>query len=201
MALSLSPAARHQLSNALTAFSLGTLCFIRRWYDLENLQPRGLDYFRNAPGDLTLLASTIVGALLLAAVFWGAWYFVERSSPHWVYGPQLRTFAHVSFVLVLMYPIESVRRYWNAQGDHFDYGSNISLWVVEAILAAGVVLLLLGNRRILRPTRRVALLLLLLFPALMIDFLTNRLGAEQSEVYANRPRRPCWPHADRNLRA
>jgi hypothetical protein len=193
MALSLSPAARHQLSNALTAFSLGTLCFIRRWYDLENLQPRGLDYFRNGPGDLTLLASTVVGALLLAAVFWGAWRFVERSSPNSVYGRRLRTFAHVCFVLVLMYPIESVRRYWNTQTDHFDYGSNISLWVVEAILAAGVVLLLLGNRRILAPTRRVALLLLLLFPALMIDFLTNRLGAEQPEVYANRPSAPLLP--------
>ena len=46
MALSLSPAARRQLTNGLTAFSLGTLCFIRRWYDLEHLQPRGLDYFR-----------------------------------------------------------------------------------------------------------------------------------------------------------
>jgi hypothetical protein len=193
MALSLSPAARHQLSNALTAFSLATLCFIRRWYDLENLQPRGLDYFRNAPGDLTLLASTVVGALLLAAVFWGAWRCVETVSPKLTYGPQFRTFAHVCFVLVLMYPIESVRRYWNTQTDHFDYGSNISLWVVEAILAAGVVLLLIGNRRILAPARRVALLLLLLFPALMIDFLTNRLGAEQPEVYANRPSAPLLP--------
>src|SRR5580658_7462254 len=109
MALSLSPAARHQLSNALTAFSLATLCFIRRWYDLENLQPRGLDYFRNAPGDLTLLASTVVGALLLAAVFWGAWRCVETVSPKLTYGPQFRTFAHVCFVVVLMYPIESVR--------------------------------------------------------------------------------------------
>ena len=82
MALSLSPAARHQLNNALTAFSLGTLCFIRRWYDLENLQPRGLDYFRYAPPDMTLLASTILAALVLAAVFWAAWYGVERSSPN-----------------------------------------------------------------------------------------------------------------------
>jgi Type I phosphodiesterase / nucleotide pyrophosphatase len=190
MALSLSPAARHQISNGLTAFSLGTLCFIRRWYDLENLQPRGLDYFRNAPGDLTLLGATIVAAALLAAVFWGAWRVVERQPPASRLGSGLRTFAHVSFVLVLMYPIESVRRYWNTQTDHFDYGSNISLWVVEAILTAGILMLLLGNRRILAPARRVALLLLLLFPALMIDFLTNRLGAEQIEVYAPRPSAP-----------
>ncbi len=193
MALSLSPAARHQVSNGLTAFSLGTLCFIRRWYDLENLQPRGLDYFRNAPADLTLLASTIVGATLLAAVFWGAWYLVERQSPSSRMTAPLRTFAHVSFVLVLMYPIESVRRYWNTQTDHLDLGSNISLWAVEAILAGGIVLLLFGNQRILGPARRVALLLLLLFPALMIDFLTNYLGAEQLEVYSARPSAPLLP--------
>lgn len=188
MALSLSPAARRQITNGLTAFSLGTLCFIRRWYDLENLQPRGLDYFRAAPGDLTLLAATVVSALLLGAAFYGAWYWVERSSSR-----KLRAFAQLCFLLALMYPIESVRRYWNTLTDHFDYGSNISLWVVEAILAAGVVMLLSGNRRILKPARHVALLLLLLFPALMIDFVMNRLGAEQIEAYANRPSAPPLP--------
>lgn len=182
MALSLSQAARRQLTNALTAFSLGTLCFIRRWYDLEHLQPRGLDYFRSAPESLAFLESTILAAMLLAAVFWGAWRWAERSS-----FPQLRAFGRVAFLLVLMYPIESVRRYWNSQTDHFDLGSNLSLWVIEAILAAGVVALLLGSRRILQPARRVTLLLLLLFPALMIDFLMNRLGAEPAEAYAPRP--------------
>ncbi len=181
MALSLSPTARHHITNALAAFSLGMLCFIRRWYDLENLQPRGLDYFRSAPGDLTLLGATVVGALLLAGVFWGAWLWVERQD-----SPRLKTFAHVMFVLILMYPIESVRRYWNTQTEHFDIGSNVSLWVVELILASGIVLLLAGNRRILKPTRHVALLLLLLFPGLLIDFVMNRLGAEQREVYAAR---------------
>ena len=184
MALSISPAARRQLTNGLTAFSLGTLCFIRRWYDLEHLQPRGLDYFRSAPESLALLESTILGAVLLAAVFWGAWRCVERSS-----FPQLRLLGQVGFLLVLMYPIESVRRYWNSQTDHFDFGSNLSLWLIEAILAAGVVALLCGNKRILLPARRVTLLLLLLFPALMIDFTTNYLGAEQAEMYT--PRAPA----------
>lgn len=188
MALSLPAAARRHLTNGLTAFSLGTLCFIRRWYDLENLQPRGLDYFRDAPGDLTLLASTIVAALLLAAFFWVAWFLVERSG--W---QPLRAFAQFCFIVILMYPIESVRRYWNTITDHFDYGSNISLWVVEAILAGGLVMLLLGNRRILKPARHVLLVLLLLFPALMIDFVMNRLGAEQLDVYAPRASAPLLP--------
>jgi len=188
MALSLSPAARRQLTNGLTAFSLGTLCFIRRWYDLEHLQPRGLDYFRSAPESLALLESTIVAAMLLAAVFWGAWRWVERSSI-----PGLRLFAQVVFLLVLMFPIESVRRYWNSQTDTFDIGSNVALWGIEAILAAGVVALLFGSTRILMPARRVTLLLLLLFPALMMDFLMNRLGAEQAELYVPRPPAPLLP--------
>lgn len=185
MALSLSPAARHQLTNGLTAFSLGTLVFIRRWYDLEHLQPRGLDYFRSARGSLTLLEATVVAAGLLAALFWAAWYWVERHPTS-----RLRTFAYVTFLLILMYPIESVRLYWNTQTDHFDYGSNISLWVVEAILATGVVLALFGSTRVVKPARRVALLLMLLFPALMIDFLTNHLSAELAEVYTVRPPAP-----------
>jgi Type I phosphodiesterase / nucleotide pyrophosphatase len=182
MALSFSPAARRQLTNGLTAFSLATLCFIRRWYDLEHLQPRGLDYFRSGPASLALLGSTIAAATLLGAVFWGAWRWVEHSSLPW-----LRLSAQIAFLVVLMYPIESVRRYWNSQTDTFDIGSNVSLWAIEVILAAGIVALLLGSRRILMPARRVALLLLLLLPALIIDFVTNRLGAEQAEMYVPRP--------------
>jgi hypothetical protein len=49
------------------------------------------------------------------------------------------------------------------------------------------VALLFGSTRILMPARRVTLLLLLLFPALMLDFLMNRLAAEQTEMYVPRP--------------
>jgi hypothetical protein len=196
MALSLSPAARRQLTNALTAFSLGTLCFIRRWYDLEHLQPRGLDYFRSRPESLAFLESTTLAALLLGLVFWGAWRVVERSSSRW-----LHLFGQVVFLLVLMYPIESVRRYWNTQTDGFDIGSNVSLWVIEGILGAGAVMLLFGSRRILAPARRVTLLLLLMFPALTIDFGMDRMGEEQTEMYAPRPSAPFLPaRGDRSPR-
>ena len=185
MALPISPATRRQLTNLLTAFSLGTLCFIRRWYDLEHLQARGLDYFRMAPPDTTLLASTILGAAILAAVFFLAWNILERFST-----PGGRKFAQCVFLLILIFPIESVRRYWNTETDGFDIGSNVSLWVVETILVAGIILLLRGSTRIFRPARRTALLLMLLLPALMIDFLTNRMGAEQSELFVPRPPLP-----------
>jgi hypothetical protein len=194
MALSISPAARHQLTNFLTAFSLGTLCLIRRWYDLENLQPRGLDYFRAAPADSTLLISTVLAALILAAVFWTAWFWVER---HPTAG--LRKFAHCVFLLILIFPIESVRRYWNTQTDRFDIGSNVALGIVELLLAAGFVAVLLGNTRVLGPARRVALLLMLLFPALMIDFVLSHLSAEPAGVYA--PRSPLAPLPARGAHA
>jgi len=194
MALSLSPAARHQLTNGLTAFSLGCFCFIRRWYDLENLQPRGLDYFRSAPPGLTLVEATVLSALLFAAMLWAAWYWVERSG-----STALRRLAHVTFLLLLLYSVESVRQYWNTQTDHFDTGSNISLWVVEGILAAGCLLLFFNSRRVLDPALRVAVLLLLLFPALMIDFVMNRLGAEQADFYV--PKQPASILADRGANA
>jgi hypothetical protein len=188
MALSVSPAARHQLNLLLTAFSLGTLCFIRRWYDLEHLQPRGLDYFRATPADSTLLISTIIASLTLAVAFRLAWLWVERHPT-----PGRRKFAHCVFMLVLIFPIESVRRYWITQTDSFDLGSNLALAAIECILAAGFLAVLFGNVRVLRPARRVAVLLTLLFPALMLDFGMNRLGAEPAARFSSRPPLPMLP--------
>ena len=196
MALSVSPAARHQLNLLLTAFSLGTLCFIRRWYDLEHLQPHGLDYFRAVPADSTLLISTTLASLILAAVFRLAWFWVERHPT-----PGCRKFAHCGFMLVLIFPIESVRRYWITQTDGFDWGSNLALGAIVCILAAGFVAVLLGNTRVLNPARRVAVLLTLLFPALLLDFEMNRVSAEPAAMFA--PRNPLpllpsrGPHAPR----
>jgi hypothetical protein len=134
MALSISPAARRQLTNLLTAFSLGNLCFIRRWYDLEHLQARGLDYFRMAPPGSVLLSSTILGALILTAVFWLAWNWVERNPT-----PGRRKFAQCAFLLILIFPIESVRRYWNTETDQFDIGSNVALWAAHGRAADAAV--------------------------------------------------------------
>ena len=188
MALSVSPAARHQLTHLLTAFSLGTLCFIRRWYDLEHLQPHGLDYFRAVPSDSTLLISTIIASLILAAAFRLAWLWVERHPT-----PGRRKFAHCVFMLVLIYPIESVRRYWITQTDGFDLGSNLALGAIICILAAGFVAVLMGNTRVLNPARRVAVLLTLLFPALMLDFEMNHLGAEPAAAFTPRAPLPLLP--------
>src|SRR4029077_5475950 len=50
-----------------------------------------------------------------------------------------------------------------------------------------------GNPRVLRPARHSALLLMLVLPALMVDFVLNRLGAEQMELFAARPSAPMLP--------
>ena len=75
MSLSLSPAARENVTELLICFSLGNLCFLRRWYDLEHLQSRSVDYFRSGPPDQTLLYATLLCSALLTMVLWLLWMF------------------------------------------------------------------------------------------------------------------------------
>jgi len=49
---------------------LGCLCFIRRWFDLEILQVRGLDFYRSAPRDSGLMFATLLSCSILALAFW-----------------------------------------------------------------------------------------------------------------------------------
>lgn len=188
MALSLTPAARHQLKNLLIAFSLANLCFLRCWYDLEHLRERGIDYYRRAPADGTLLEATLVAACLFTAVFYAAWRWVERHP-----SALKRRLAQAAFLLVCIYPLESVRRYWNQQSGRIDLFSNVTLFSIEAILMAGIVLALSGNSRIAHAARRMALVLTLLFPALMMDFAWATLLAEPALAYEVRSPLPMLP--------
>ena len=188
MALSLSAAARDKLKNLLICFSLGNLLFLRRWYDLEHLQARSVDYYRTGQPDLTLLLATLIGAVLFTAVLWLAWLWVERSN-----SARGRRLAQCVFLLLLIFPLESVRRYWNAQVGHFDSGSNVALLAIEIILAAGLVLALFGNLRVVTAARRMTLLLTFLFPSLMIDLALARAGAEPVSAYRPKPPLPMLP--------
>ena len=78
MALSLSPTARHELKGVLICFSLGNLCFVRRWYDLEILQETSLDYLRPGPASPVLLISTLVAGLILGMAFWVGWQWARQ---------------------------------------------------------------------------------------------------------------------------
>src|SRR5579883_1048971 len=122
MALPLSPAARQKLNDLLLCFSLGNLCFLRRWYDLEHLKERSMEYYRSGPADPTLLYATVLGGLILTAAFWLAWQWVVRDP-----APGKLRIAHTGFLLMLIFPLESVRRYWNTEGERYDLGTNIAL--------------------------------------------------------------------------
>ena len=65
------PATSHgRLRDALFCFSLACLCFIRRWFDLEILQVRALDFYRSAPRDPGLLVAALLSSSILALAFW-----------------------------------------------------------------------------------------------------------------------------------
>jgi hypothetical protein len=176
---------RHHLVNLLIAISAGTLLFIRRWYDLERLEPRALGYLRAVPIDRTLLIATICCALIMATFFWLAWTWVERY-------PTLfrRRVGQAVFMLVMLTSLESVRRYWNSEADYFDWMTNISMALIEGLCAAGLVMLFMGRPRILYATRRVALFLTLLLPVLLFDFASDALTASLNTTFSERPALP-----------
>jgi Sulfatase len=192
MGLSISPATGHninrQFKDFLVCLSLANLCFMRRWYDLEHLKERSMDYYRAAPASGTLLWATLICAFLLMAAFWLAWKWVERDPT-----PVKLKLAQCGFLVTIMFPLESVREYWNQQAGRMDVLSSTALWSLEAVLAVGVVLAMLGNLHILRAARRVALVLILLFPALMIDFAWGSVNVEPASAYLPKPPLPMLP--------
>jgi hypothetical protein len=197
MALSLPPPAREKLKDFLICFSLGNLCFLRRWYDLEHLKERSMEYYRSGPADLTLLYATLIGSLLLTAVFWAALLWVQKHQT-----PGKIRVAQAGFLLLLIYPLESVRRYWNTEGERYDLSTNIALLAIEATLFVGMLMAVRGKPRMVTAAKRVTLFLVLLLPALLMDFGLARASApSQSEfkplptlpmLAGNPPRRVLW---------
>jgi hypothetical protein len=194
MALSLSPS-NDKVKNLLICFSLGNLCFLRRWYDLEHLKERSMEYYRTGPADPTLLYATITGSLILTAVFWLAWQWVERNPT-----PGRLRVAHTGFLLMLIFPLESVRRYWNTEGERYDLATNIALVAIEATLLVGMILAATGNARMVKGAKRAALLLSFLLPALLLDFAFARIsGPEKSEFAPRTPTPMIQPQTSRRV--
>jgi hypothetical protein len=183
----LSPATRERLKDILICFSLGNLCFVRRWYDLEVLQETGLDYLRPGPASPVLLFSTLIAGLLLGAAFWIGWQWTRNRGRVWV------KVAHGCFLMALVFPLESVRRYWNAQYGHADLASNTALLSIEALLFVGMVQAMRGNPRVVRAARHVALVMTLMFPALMIDFFSSHLSSEPASAFQPKPPAAALP--------
>jgi len=149
-----------------------------------------MDYYRSAPEDPSLLTATVLGSVLLALAFFIAWLWVEWRPSAWKVA-----LGRCGFLLVLLYPLESVREYWNTEGQRNDLGTNIALLSIEAVLAAGVVMTLTGNLRVVRAARRISLTLTLLFPSLLLDFTWSRMTAEPAAAFE--PRTPAKPVVSR----
>lgn len=188
MDLSLSQAARRQLTNLLICFSVGNLCFLRRWYDLEHLQERSTDYYRVAPENPALLIATLTSASLLSLIFYAAWRWAE-----WRPTRAKLKMAHCGFLAVLMFPLESVRQYWNNEGASYDLVTNVVIVGIEAILAVGIFLAIAGNPRMVVAARRIALLGTLLFPSLLLDFTLGRSTEVSASAFQPRQPAPMFP--------
>jgi Type I phosphodiesterase / nucleotide pyrophosphatase len=187
MALSLSPTARHNLKCLAVCFSLGNLLFVRRWYDLEILQEPGMDYHRIAPASPLLLFATLVCGLIMGAAFAAGWLWTRRG------GPVVKKIAQGVLLLSLIFPLESVRRYWNTQTEHFDAASNAALVALELLLAVGLVMAIRGNPRVVRSAFKTALILSFLYPALLLDFGMKAISSPPASAYQSRPPAAALP--------
>jgi len=119
--------------------------------------------------------------MLLGAIFWIGWQWARR------HGRISIKLAQGCFLLALVFPLESVRRYWNAQFAHVDLASNVALLSIETLLFVGLVLAMRGNPRVVRPARHVVLIMTFMFPALLIDFLSSHLSSEPASAFQPKP--------------
>lgn len=174
--------ARQNLKNFLVCFTVGNLCFIRRWYDLENLQAHSVDYYRTAPPNPTLLIATVLSGLILSCALFLGWRWLERNAT----AGRVKA-AQFFFLLLLIYPLETVRRYWNLDREQIDLGSNAALLLVESILAIGAIMALVGRPRVAYAARRIMVPLVFLYPALMIDFVWSTIASEPASAYQSKP--------------
>jgi hypothetical protein len=186
MALSVSATDSNKLKHLLVACMAGNLCFVRRWYDLERLQGSGLDYYRESPQTPDLFIATLLAAFLVTCVFYFGWKWTTFGAP-WRRRAGLAIFA-----VVLAFPLESIRRYWNIETGRIDIGSNLSLLTLEIVLGAGVILALRGNFRIAQSAQKAVLWLSILLPVLIFDFSMGLLNRENDEVFEKQAPLPMF---------
>lgn len=189
MPISFPAAPPSRIKDALFCASLACLCFVRRWFDLDILQVRGLDFYRSSPRDPELLTGTLVSASIFALAFWLLAQWVRRAN-----NPRLAAIARCGTLLVIAYSIESMRRYWNSEFRLIDWASNGILIAIEFGLALGAGMAITGNRRTLHLARSAVLLAGWLIPVMLIDFIWGHPEAPRS---AFQPRPGLAPLAAR----
>ena len=195
MALFVSPTDRNKLTHLLIACTAGNLCFVRRWYDLERLQGSGLDYYRESPQTPDLFIATLLASFLMTCVFYFGWKWTTFGAP-WRKRAGLSIFA-----FVLVFPFESIRRYWNIETGSFDLGSNLALLALELVLSVGGIMALRGDLAIARSAQKAVLCLSLLLPVLVFDFSMGLFNREKEDAFEKPAPLPMFaarpPHSPR----
>ena len=154
-----------RLTDVLFCLALGNLCFIRRWFDLEILQVRELDFYRSAPSDPGLLIATLIASSILALGFWLITQWVRR-----VDNLRLTAIARCGTLLVMLYALEILRRYWFSELGSIPWDVNGILIALEVIVAAGAAAAALGNPLIFNFARTGVVLAGFLIPVMLVDF-------------------------------
>ena len=103
------------------------------------------------------------------------------------------TTARVAFLAVLIFPLETIREYWNFQVGRADWGSNLSLVALDVLLIVGMAGVLLGHLRIFHSAVRATAFVVLLLPMFLIYFAGMHSEMEPREAYRVRPTLPLLP--------
>ena len=188
MLLSLSPAARTHLGDALIGLSLGNLCLLRSWYAVEHVAAPGMDYYRDTAADSTRLLATLVAATLLAGGLWMAVRLVRR-----IGNPHLLKLARVALLLLSIFPLETVRRYWNVQAGHADLTNTLLVGGVEVLLLFGATLAMVGNLRVVHAAQRTLAYVAILLPLFLANVAWLRSGASTSREFQFKRSLPPLP--------
>jgi len=154
-----------RLTDVLFCLVLGNLCFVQRWFDLEVLQVRELDFYRSAPSDPGLLIATLIASSILALGFWLIAQWVRR-----VDNLRLTAIARCGTLLVMLYALEILRRYWFSELGSIQWDVNGILIALEVIVAAGAAAAALGNPLIFNFARTGVVLAGFLIPVMLVDF-------------------------------
>jgi len=181
--------ARYVTSEDLTiCFTLGSLCFIRRWYDLENLHSSSVNYTRFGPPSQALLIATLMASTLMAMAF----LLLTMAVRQWG-GELSRMLARCGFLVVLISSLESMRRYYDFLIRDYPRGPNLSFLAIEAALGVGLVMLLTDRMWVFNITRYAVIAVFFILPAMLISFAVDGSGPERATAFQAKPSLPLLP--------
>ncbi|MEQ1949329.1 MAG: sulfatase-like hydrolase/transferase [Bryobacteraceae bacterium] len=179
---------RVSVRDFLLCLSIGNLLFLRRWYDIETIQSPAMDYYRPGPAQHTLFWATLAGIAIIGVILWLASRLIRRNPTG-----HIVTIGRVTFMLLMMVSLETIRRFWNYRLHNVDWGSTLSMFGMEAVLAWGIVQLFRNKLRVMHAAERVALFMVVAIPAFAGHYWFTREIADPPSAWAPRPSLPMLP--------